>query len=299
MIKKGYLQVKKVLITGANGFIAKHIAKVLKASGCFVIGTSRKPHPMENYDEVFYGILGEPLKGVFENHKVDVVIHCAYDKQDIDNKKNAEGTIIWAEQAEKSGVDLQIFMSSLSADEDAIAPYGQKKFEVEKWFIAHNHVVFRLGLVVGSGGLFGSMISMVKKMPILPLVDMGRNLTYISDVNTVSNIVRDFIINTDRFQMGKVYYLQQNEPIYIKDILKEIRKQSKTFCIFVPVPSFVLSFLIRLSELMDFTDLLGINTNNLKGLRQFNQKRFKSDLVSLGYSDIPIEILIKKVYMSK
>jgi hypothetical protein len=166
------------------------------------------------------------------------------------------------------------------------------KYELERWFLAHNHVVFRLGLVVGSGGLFQSMISMVKKMPVLPLFDMGRNSTYISDVNTVSEITRAFVVNINKFQRGKVYHLQQREPVYIIDILKEIRKQLKTFCIFVPVPSFVLSFLIRISELVNLTDLIGINTNNLKGLRQFNNKTFRSDLASFGYSNMPIEMLI-------
>ncbi len=284
---------KKVLITGANGFIAKHISKRLKESDIFVIGTSRVNKPLQMYDEVYCGVLGKPLKDVFEKHKIDVIIHCAYDKHDIDNRKNTEGTLIWAEQAEKNNVKLQIFMSSLSAGENAVTSYGKMKYELEKWFITHNHVVFRLGLVIGNGGLFWSMISIVKKIPILPLVDMGRNLTYISDVNTVSKIVQNFIINPDRFQRGKIYYLQQNEPVYIKDILKEIRKHLKIFCIFVPVPSFVLSFLIKLSELVNLTDLSNININNLKGLRQFNKKRFKSDIASLGYPDIAIEKLIK------
>lgn len=290
---------KKVLITGANGFIARHIARVLNKAEFFVIGTSRLPRPLTDYNEMFHGVLGEPLKDVYSKHKIDVVIHCAYDKHDIENKKNTKGTLIWAEQAEENNVGLQIFMSSLSADKDAVTPYGKMKYELERWFLAHNHVVFKLGLVVGNGGLFQSMISMVKKMFILPLVDMGRNLTYISDVNTVSNIVKDFVIHTERFQRGKIYYLQQNEPIYIKDILKVIRSNLKTSCIFVPVPSFVLSFLIRIIELVDFISLFGINVNNLKGLRQFNKKRFNSDLTSLGYTDIAMEDLVKEACINE
>lgn len=154
---------KKVLITGARGFIAKNTARVLKEAGIFVIGTSSKPQPLANFDDIFLGVLGDPFKEVFEKHRIDAVVHCAYDKRDIDNKKNAEGTQIWAEQAEKNNVGLQIFMSSISADAGAIAPYGQKKYEVEKWFLEHHQVVFRLGLVVGSEGLFGRIIATVKK----------------------------------------------------------------------------------------------------------------------------------------
>jgi len=286
---------KKVLITGANGFIAKHIAKVLKTSGCFVIGTSRKPHPLENYDEVFHGLLGEPLKGVFEKHRINVVVHCAYDKNEIDNTKNAEGTIIWTEQAEKSGVDLQIFMSSLSADEGAIAPYGQKKYEVEKWFIEHNQIVFRLGLVVGRGGLFGRIISTIKKSPIIPLIDMGKTLIYPSDVDTISEIVRDAVFGKNKVERGRIWYLQQENPVFFADVLKEIRKQYNLFRIFIPVPYFVISIFLGLIEKFKLLRL-GINTNNLKGLRQVRQKKFKSDLRELGYSDTSIDELIKKCF---
>ncbi len=85
---------KKVLITGANGFIAKYIARTLSKADFFVIGTSRKPAQVEHFNEVVSGWLGEPLRDAFENHRIDAVVHCAYDKKDIDNKKNAEGTLI-------------------------------------------------------------------------------------------------------------------------------------------------------------------------------------------------------------
>lgn len=284
---------KKVLITGANGFVARNICKILKESGYYIIGTSRSPKSVPNYDEIFHGVLGEPLRDIYEKHNIDVIIHCAYDKQDIDSKKNAEGTRIWAEEAEKNHVGLQIFMSSLSAEEDAVSPYGQMKFELEKWFLAHNQVVFRLGLVVGNGGLFQTMISMVKKSPILPLIDKGETLTYVSDIETISKVARDLVINADKVQRGGVLYLQQKSPVLIVDILKEIREQFNCYCVFIPIPYFILSCLLALGEKFKFIKF-GINTNNLKGMRYFNQKKFKSDLGSLGYADIPIEMLIKR-----
>ena len=284
---------KKVLITGANGFIAKHIARCLKDAGCFVIGTSRYVQSIEFIDKVVSGILGEPLKDVFTDHQIDVLIHCAYDKQDIDNEKNAEGTILWAEQAEKESVGLQIFMSSLSATEEAVSPYGLKKFEVEKWFIEHNQVVFRLGLVIGNGGLFGTIISMIRKSPLVPLVDMGKNITYVSGIGTVSSVARDFAVNSNKAGRGRVFFLQQKAPVLFSDVLKEIRKQYELRCIFIPIPYFLFSFILALTEKLEFFKL-EINANNLKEMRQFNNKEFATDLPSLGYSDLSLDLLIKK-----
>jgi nucleoside-diphosphate-sugar epimerase len=282
------------LITGANGFIAKNTARALKEAGCFIIGTSRNPVPVSNYDEIVYGVLGEPLKDVFENHKLDAVIHCAFDKGDTDNISNAEGTYIWAEQAEKSNVALQIFMSSLSADEAAFAPYGQKKFEVEQWFLRHNHVVFRPGLVIGNGGLFGRIITTVKKSPVIPLIDYGKTLTYFTDVDTLSEIIRDTVLGKNKVTGSRIWNLQQEAPVYFGDVLKEIAKHYNMTRLFIPVPHIIISFILRLTEKMTFLKH-GINVNNLKGMRQHGQREYKSDLASLGYEELSIEAMIKKL----
>jgi len=285
---------KKVLITGANGFIARKIARVLKEEDCFVIGTSRSPVSLPEYDEVIRGVLGEPLKDVFTKHRVDAVVHCAYDKDDLENVRNAEGTLIWAEQAKKNGAGFQIFMSSISADADSFSPYGQKKYEVEQWFIEHNKIVLRLGLVVGDGGLFGRIVSTVKKSPIIPLIDSGKTLMYLSDVDMVSEIVCDTIMEKSKIEKGRVWYLNQKDPVFFIDILREIRKQYGLFRIFIPVPYFVVSALLSFTDNIKFLKL-GINTNNLKWSRQARVREYKSDLDFLGYQELSIEMMIKKL----
>jgi nucleoside-diphosphate-sugar epimerase len=207
--------------------------------------------------------------------------------------KNAEGTYIWAEQAESSNVRLQIFISSLSADEGAIAPYGQKKYEVEKWFIKHNHFILRPGVVIGKGGLFGRITATVKKSPVIPLIDSGKTMMYLTDVDTLSDIIRDTILDKNKVQRGRIWCVQQEMPHAFLDILKEIRRQNNLFRIFIPVPYFVVSVLLNLLEKIRFLQF-GINMNNLQGLRQLRDKKFKSDLKYLGYKEYSLATLIHK-----
>lgn len=285
---------KKVLITGANGFIAQYTAGVLKEEGCFIIGTSRKAAPVSHFDEIFHGTLGKPLEGVFEKHSPDAMIHCAFDKGDTDNMRNAKGTSMWAEQAEKSEVALQIFVSSLSADENALAPYGRKKYEVEQWFLQHNQIVFRPGLVIGKGGLFGRIVETVKKSPVIPLIDNGRTLTYVTGVDTLTTVIADTVFNRNNVTRARVWNLQQASPVYFGDILKEISAYYRLSRLFIPIPSIVISLILYLADKFDFFKH-GITVNNIKGMRQHGQKEYTSDLHFLGYAETPIEEMVRKL----
>jgi nucleoside-diphosphate-sugar epimerase len=284
---------KNVLITGAHGFIAKNTARILKETGFYVIGTSSRPESVPNFDDIFHGVLGEPLEEVFRKHSVDVIVHCAYDNRDVTNMKNAEGTLVWARQAEENNVKLQIFMSSLSADEDAVAPYGQKKYETEKWFMAHNQVVLRPGLVVGNGALFGKIKSTVQKSPFIPLIDGGKTLTYVSDIDTVCLVIRDLALEKNKVARGRIWNIQQETSFFFVDILKEISRQCNLCRIFIPVPYFMVSLVLLLAGKLKFLRL-GININNLKGMRQLGKKKIKSDLPELGHPDTSLKTLIKK-----
>ena len=51
-----------VLITGANGFIARNLAPVLKEAGMRVAGTSRAGQPVPGFDAIYPASLGDSLR---------------------------------------------------------------------------------------------------------------------------------------------------------------------------------------------------------------------------------------------
>jgi nucleoside-diphosphate-sugar epimerase len=287
---------KKILITGANGFVGRNIAKVLKDSGFYLVGISRRDAAatLEHFDEVFQGRLGEPLEQVYETHKIHGIIHCAYDKNDTENIVNTRGTRLWAEQAAKHNVNLQVFISSISARPGAISPYGKSKFELEQWFIQNNHICFRLGLVIGDGGLFKTLVGLLKKFPVFPLIDRGNTLTYLSDVETIGKIVRDVVTQNSNAHRGRVWNLYQPEPYKFKVILKAIKSRFKTFCLLIPVPYFMLAMPLWVIEKIKWIKI-GINRSNLLGIRQNTNPEMKSDLETFGYTAIPLDTLVKKL----
>ena len=92
-----------VLLSGASGFIAQHVAQRLKDVGFRTIGVSRHFQSLPFFDAVYRGCLTEPLAGVFEE-KISAFIHCANHSGKNDLTINIEGTRLWAKQAERQGV---------------------------------------------------------------------------------------------------------------------------------------------------------------------------------------------------
>jgi nucleoside-diphosphate-sugar epimerase len=286
---------KTVLISGANGFIGGYIAKAMKNPGVKIIGIDVEPKPLKHFDEVYRGRLLEPLKDVFDKEKIDVFIHCAYHMGKDEYKTNVTGTILWAKQAQKNNAPLQIFVSSISAREDSLSVYGRLKYDTEKWFVQNDQVVIRLGLVIGNGGFFQRMVSMVRKWPMLPLLNQGKSLVYFIGIEDVCKAIRDLAMRRDSVQRGIIWNFFQPNPVVLRMVLQEIKKQYRFFCIFIPVPYGLVLNSVLLLERIPFLKLK-MNSNNIRGLRQNDNLDFESDFSRFGYKEFSIEDLVKKAY---
>jgi len=284
---------KTVLISGASGFIARHLAKALRNPGIKIIGIEVEPKPIRHFDEIYEGKLLEPLKDVLDKEKVDVFIHCAYHMGKDEYKTNVTGTILWAKQAQKNNVPLQILVSSISARADSLSVYGLLKYETEKWFIQNDQAVIRLGLVIGDGGLFQRMVSMVRKWPILPLLNRGKSSVYFVGIKDVCDVIRDLALRGDFVRKGSVWNFFQPNPVILRLVLHEIKKQYGLSCIFIPVPYRLVLNSVLLLERIPFLKLK-INSNNIKGTRQNDNLDLDSDFCHLGYRESSIKVLIHK-----
>jgi nucleoside-diphosphate-sugar epimerase len=278
-----------VLISGASGFIARNTAEKLKKAGFRVIGISRKRRSLPHFDAVYPGTLSEMLHGVFAEG-VDVFIHCAYHSGKDDHTVNVEGTRVWAEQAEKEGVKHQIFLSSVSARPGSASSYSLAKHVLEKWFLAKNFTVVRLGLVVGKGGLFQRMADLVKKYPIVPVLDGGRARVFVSGIQDVGEALSR-AAGPEDWIPGKAWNIFQPEPFYLKEILEEIKKQSGAKCLFFPASSRLALVALRMLEKIPVLKI-PISTNNVIGLKQDISQDWHSDFSRFGLKDDTLENLI-------
>jgi nucleoside-diphosphate-sugar epimerase len=247
---------KKILVTGANGFIGHNLYKNLTKLNYSVKGTARNLNTvLINYDTKYISVGNIDANTNWDHalEGVDCIIHCA-GKAHVINKKdeldiyrviNREGTKHLAEQAVKAKVKRLIFLSSakvngestgnfdypkIFTNDDTPNPqdnYAISKFEAEKalWEIASKTnlevVIVRLPLVYGKSvkGNLKSLIKLINYKIPLPFADIKNKRSLIGIDNLVDVLVRCI---EHPNAAGKTFLVSDGEDLSTSELINVI-----------------------------------------------------------------------------
>jgi len=283
---------KTVLITGASGFIAGHLARRLTASGCRVVGTSRSARKAAGFEGVYPARLGGSIDEALAAASPDVVVHAANASGRDEYRDNVEGTQRWFEEAARAGAGLQVVLGSLSASPTASAAYGRAKHALEKVFVGGRQVAFRMGVVAGNGGMFERIRRSVAAGPVVPMLDGGRARIYVVDVSVVCDIIAGCIGNNGDGLRGRAWNVQQPGPVTLRDLMTEIRARFGYRTKFVPVPSLPVLWVLSVLERLPVT--LPVSATNIRGLRHSAQEHFASDYARFGKPEYTLAEIVDR-----
>lgn len=207
---------KRILVTGANGFIGSFMMSTLKQNGFDPLGAIRSSDAnlatCTGSDYVCVGEIGPATDWSDALTGIDAVVHLAarvhvlqdvsFDPIEAYRRVNVEGTSSLAAQAIKMGVKRFIYVSSIKVNgeqtsdcpftEESIPepadPYGQSKLESELLLqeLTHNStlelVIVRPPLVYGPGvgGNFRRLIELVERGFPLPLASVHNARSMVS-----------------------------------------------------------------------------------------------------------------------
>lgn len=254
-----------IAITGANGFIGAYLVDYFLARGWHVralVRTERlEPRP---------GLHIEPFDLASPKHfpdltSCDALIHCAYVKKQSDayaGNINLDGTRHLYELAKTAGVKKFIFLSSLSAHEKAVSDYGKTKLAIEKLLNPQIDLILKPGLVLGHGGLFGSIVGMIRSLPVLPLVDGGSQPLQAVDMDDLAMCVEVGIHKN----ISGIHTLIADTDFTLRDMAELIRKRLKRKMFFLSLPYGLVNFGFALTEALRIP--LPVSKENLLGLKQ-------------------------------
>lgn len=282
------------LITGANGFIARHLAPVLRQSGLRVIGTARRGGAVPGFDAVHPASLGDSLEPILARDPADAVVHAALATGPDAYRVNVDGTTRWLEEARAAGARTQILLSTLSAAPDALADYGRAKYALEQRFIAAGGVVFRLAVVVGDGGMFARIRDSIRRSPIVPLLDGGRQRVYVLGIDFLCGVLRDTIAAGGAGLAGRAWNLQQPQPYTLREVTAAIARGCGYRRLLLPVPLRPVLALLLAAEKLPLPHL-PITSSNVKGLRQGEGVAPPSDFTRFGCPEEPLDALVARV----
>lgn len=229
----------RIAVSGASGFIGRHVVADLESRGDTVVPV-RRPFAAAS--------IADAIRGA------DAVVHLAglvsaAPRQEDYFTANVEGTRLVAEAARAAGARL-VHISSLAAggpappsaprsedDEDRpITAYGRSKLESERVLRGLRDLrwlALRPGVVYGPGDRAMLPVFRMAASGVLPLV--GR-LEAAYQVIHVADLVRVIRAAVDSSAAGEAIYVGHPRPVAVRDLVEGIRDAVGTGARIVRVP---------------------------------------------------------------
>lgn len=284
---------KRVLVTGASGFIAGHFCRRMAAEGWEVFGVDRAGAPVPHgYMRVFPVGLGESMAGVLAETQPHAILHTALDPAPNRYDVNVGGTRRWLEEGQAAGVGVQVLLSSLSAAENALAEYGRGKWALEQAFNATGEVTVRLGVVVGQGGMFARLVESARRSPVIPLLGGGRQLLYVLGVERLAEILRDMARANGEGLRSRSWNLPQPEPYTLREVMDAIVRGYGFKRVTLSLPVRPALWGVELLEKQPLVRL-PVSSTNVRGLMQAGRQTFPSDFPRFGYPEQSLDELVR------
>lgn len=284
------LESKHIAITGANGFIGSNLVDFFIHKGWSVSALARQEEGSNKNADFIYFDLTKELDSInFDN--VSYLIHCAYIRHENHSRSeqlNIRGSKKLFDLCRKSCTKI-IFLSSISALQNAKTHYGKQKFYIEQLLDHNKDVIIRPGLVIGNGGLIKEMKDFIVKWKMVPLIDGGEQpiqSVHIDDLITA-------IYTCIQKELSGTFSIAEPDAVKYKDFYTSIFTGLGMKPRFIPIPYFILYLgtlllntigipsPISKESLLNVKNLKKIETNHSLETLGLKVSDYKSSLQSL------------------
>jgi uncharacterized protein YbjT (DUF2867 family) len=160
---------RTVLVTGATGFVGRHLVPALLADGWQVRALTRHPDRYDGPGEVVGGDVSDPSSLEQPLAGVDVAFYLVHSLDHADfAERDAEAARAFAAAAERAGVSQIVYLGGLGQDGVDLSPHLRSRREVEHLLASTSVPVtaLRAAIIVGEGGISWELTrQLVKNLP--------------------------------------------------------------------------------------------------------------------------------------
>lgn len=195
----------QIFLTGATGFVGRHLVSALRQAGhnvhSLIRATNRAQELRARGCQVSVGDLREPQLRV---SNVDVIIHLASvhrGKREFLRRINAEGTAKLVAAAERASVKKFLYLSTLTASPRPHWPYAHSMWLAEQAIqqSSLDYLILRCPIIVGRGDPFlEGIIKMAQHWPVMPIIGSGGTKFQLIDVRDVARCLLQ-AVQAERF----------------------------------------------------------------------------------------------------
>ena len=290
-----------VVITGANGFIGSYLCDYFLENGFQVRELSHKmmvERKNSSLSSLIYRLSDAIEPKCFED--ADYVIHCAWQTfkgNKLIDEENIKGTLKLRDYCRSINLKKFVFISSMSAHENAMSYYGKTKFILENQFEHDNELVIKPGLVLGHGGLFQKIEEFIKKHTLIPLIDGGHQ-----NVQTllIDDLAKAVHLGIEKNLKG-VHCISEIAPTEIRNLYSAIAKCYNKKIAFVNLPYSMVKLAFQAIKFLHIP--FNLSTENLLGLKQLIKIDVSESIQSFGFTPKPfsesLTLLTNYEYTSK
>ncbi len=271
----------KCLVTGANGFLGKHLVPFLKSKNLNVVATARQS---TSIDVMATGDLNQFTNWPSLLKDVDVIVHAAAKAHDMSKsadlknqyyEANLKLPLLLAEKAREFGVKRFVFISTIKVNGEATFAkpffaddtpyptddYGMSKAQAEAALLSLNQpgvfevVIIRPCLVYGAGvkANFKNLMSLVSKGWPLPFGAIQNKRSLVS----VDNLMDLILTCMDHPNAaGQIFLVSDGRDLSLPELIKTIANSLGRKILLLPVPLFLFKIAFLILGKKDLTQRL-------------------------------------------
>ena len=220
-----------ILVTGASGFVGRHLVKGLRQEGMAVRAVVRTPAKAQALKdlgvEVAAGDIADAASLEAALKGCEKVIHLVGIIQEgrgfTFRSVHVDGTGHVLAAAKQAGVSHFVYQSAIGAREKAASEYHRTKWEAEQLVKASGipYTILRPSLIYGPGDLFTVRLAeTIRLSPVLPVIGTGRSKVQPIFIEDVAACLAKIV--TGGPHLNKVYEVGGPEQLTYEEVTKAI-----------------------------------------------------------------------------